>query len=161
MESLKEVNMSIIGDFGLIEKSSFDLLLNKIEINVDETVSCINAILKEAKESAGLMVDNECPGEVYSAMFEYFEQKKGISIRGQNNYGEIWREVTEDFDVIIMTEELKKQLNIKQEDYSSFGEFLNDFYQMDFGEMAEIALKSFESNLDKLSNENALVFRLY
>jgi len=32
---------------------------------------------------------------------------------------------------------------------------------MDFGEMAEIALKSFESNLDKLSNENALVFRLY
>ena len=46
--------MSIIGDFGLIEKSSFDLLLNKIEINVDETVSCINAILKEATESAGL-----------------------------------------------------------------------------------------------------------
>jgi len=95
------------------------------------------------------------------AIFEYFEQKKGIDIRGQSNYGEIWREITEDFDVIIMTEELKKQLNIKQEDYSSFGEFLNDFYQMDFGEMAEIALKSFESNLDKLSNENALVFRLY
>ena len=62
--------------------------------------------------NTGLMVDNECPGEVYSAMFEYFEQKKGISIRGQNNYGEIWREVTEDFDVIIMTEKLKKQLNI-------------------------------------------------
>jgi len=54
MESLKEVNMSIIGDF--------DLLLNKVENNVDETVSCINAILKEAKESAGLMVDNECSG---------------------------------------------------------------------------------------------------
>ena len=95
------------------------------------------------------------------AIFEYFEQKKGIDIRGQSNYGEIWREITEDFDVIIMTAELAKQMVIEPTDYSSFGDFLNDLYQMNFGEMAEIALRAFESILEKLSNENAVLFRLY
>jgi len=50
---------------------------------------------------------------------------------------------------------------IEPTDYSSFGDFLNDLYQMNFGEMAEIALRAFESILEKLSNENAVLFRLY
>ena len=144
--------------------SEEDIASNIIEVSDEaEKLLAINNWLKLRDELVirKLMVNKTNAKWNCKAIFEYFEQKKGIDIRGQSNYGEIWREITEDFDVIIMTEELKKQLNIKQEDYSSFGEFLNDFYQMDFGEMAEIALKSFESNLDKLSNENALVFRLY
>lgn len=156
-----EENMSVIGEFGLIEKRSFDLLLNAIEHNVDEVGDCINAIIKEAESSRDLMVNDECSGEVYLAMFEYIEQKRGIDIRGQTNYGERWREVTEDYDVIIMTEEIKKQLNIGSVDDSAFSDFLNDFYQMDFEEIARIALKSFASNLEILSSESALVFRLY
>jgi len=153
--------MSFIGEFALIKKKSLHLFLNSIENNADETADYINAIIEEVEASSDLLYNNECSGEVYMAIFEYFEQKKGIDIRGQSNYGEIWREITEDFDVIIMTAELAKQMVIEPTDYSSFCDFLNDLYQMNFGEMAEIALRAFESILEKLSNENAVLFRLY
>jgi len=156
----------MIGSFGLCKKSSYDILQTSITIDdFDTEKSSIEMICSELEASSSEKEFATCSGEVFIALFHYFETNFGISVRKKENFnklGEIWREATGDFDMIPFTEKEQAQfLSLSGTiNFDEVVQFVNDFFQADFGEAGKAACNNFFKNLKRQQPGQVLIWRL-
>lgn len=159
--------MSTIASFGLCSKSAyenFEAIIKNSQFS--KAADAINKITTELDNSVPKLENNKCSGEVFLALFEYFNTVLGVNVRENmesKELGEIWRETTNDFDMIAFFEKEKIQLSALADtiDYDGVSQFINDFFQLDYGEAGRTACDVFLNNLNKLDTNTVLIFRLY
>lgn len=158
--------MSMIGMFGLCSKKSYDSFVNSIRDNeLDEIEDLINKIDSEFESTVLELQNDKCPGEVFMALFDYFKIEMGIDVRknmGVKKLNENWCTRTGDYDMIAFFEKEKTKLSslAGRIDYDAVSQFVNDFFQYDYGDAGEIAFKVFHDNLGKLETNTVLIFRI-
>lgn len=159
--------MSVIGDFSLCKKSAYNNLVHFIANDqFDEAESLINEIYSELEASASKLENNQCSGEVFIALFEYFNTALGMDVREGmelEKIGEVWRDATGDFEMIVFSEKAKTQfLSIAGtiNDHEVV-QFINDFFQNDYGQAGQIACNVFFKNLETLDSDTVLIFHMY
>ena len=158
--------MSLIGSFGLCKKSNYDILQTSVttdDFNMAETA--IETICNELEDSSPEMELASCSGEVFTALFYYLEINHGIDVRKQEDFdklGEIWRNTTGDFDMIPFTEKEQTQLLSLSGtiNFDKMKQFVDDFFQADFGEAGKIACDNLFENLKRLQPGYVLIWRL-
>lgn len=159
--------MSLIGDFGLCSKSAYNNLVYFIENGqMDKAESSINEMHSELTASASKLENHRCSGEVFIALFEYFNTAFGVNVREDmelGNIGEIWRNATGDFEMIAFSEKATTQLLSLAgtiDDHEVI-QFINDFFQNDYGQAGQIACEVFFKNLEAVDSDTVLIFHMY
>lgn len=154
--------MSMIGVFGRCSKSNYDKLADLIKNEKSaKTEDLIKAIYSEVENSAAKLENNKCSGEVFIALFHYLKAVCGVDVRcGTEEVGEKWRDITGDFDVILFHE--KEQVLALEDtiDYDGLMQFINDFFQIDYGNAGQIAWDVLINNLKGTGTENILIWHL-
>ncbi len=159
--------MSMIGSFGLCSSNNYDNLVKLIRDNhFGEANDLINNIYSELENSASKLENDKCSGEVFLAVFDYFNIVLGINVRvniGLEELGKSWREVTGDYDMIAFLEkDIKQLLSLSDTiDYDAVSQYVNDFFQNDYGDAGRIACNVFMQNLGKLDTNTVLIFQLH
>lgn len=158
--------MSMIGDFGVCTKSSYNSLVDAIRNDqFDVMEDLIQKIYSELENSASALENNKCSGEVFLAVFHYFKTEYGMDMRDNadlKKLNENWREITGDYDMVIVTDEQKtKILSIADHiDYNKVIQFVNDFFQDDYGNAGQIACDVFFENVRNLKPDSILLWHL-
>lgn len=156
--------MSMIGSFGICAKNNYRMLEELIKNeNLVEAETLIKEIYHELKDSEGRL-ENPCSGEVFIALFDYFKTVLGVDVRSTiapKGIEENWREITGDFDIIVLYH--KEQLLSLEDvtDYSKISQYINDFFQSDYGKIGQIAYTALLNNLRKVDEEHILIWHLY
>lgn len=155
--------MSIIGTFGICSKSNYNELTDLIKSGEStKTEELIKEIYSEVKNSAVKLENDKCSGEVFSALFHYLQTAYGVDVRsGIEGIGEKWRDVTGDFDVIVFHEKERILALEDTFDYDGLFQFVNDFFQIDYGNAGQIAWDVLLNNLKSTEAENILIFHLF
>lgn len=159
--------MSMTGSFGLCPKNSYDSLINFIKAGQsDAAQDLVKEIWDGLEDSASMLENNRCSGEVFLALFEYFKAALDIDIRENadlKKVGENWREITGDYDMAVFTEKEKTQFLSRTDSIHSdqVTQFVNDFFQNDYGEAGQTACDVFIRNLEKLGADSVLIWHLY
>lgn len=155
--------MSMIGDFGVCSKSNYDELENLIKNGrFVEAEDLIKEIYNEVENSAADLENGKCSGEVFIALFHYLKTACGIDVRcNSEGFGEKWRDTTGDFDVIAFYEKEKVLLLEDKIDYGQLSQFINDFFQIDYGNAGQIACGVLFNNLKSMGTDNILIWHLY
>ena len=127
--------MSMIGVFGICSKSNYneraDLINNGKSV---QTEDLIKEIYSELENSAAKLENDKCSGEVYIALFHYLKTVCGVDIRcGMEGFGEEWRNVTGDFDIIVFHEKERVLALEDTIDYDGLLQFINDFSRLIMG----------------------------
>ena len=122
--------MSMIGVFGICSKSNYneraDLINNGKSV---QTEDLIKEIYSELENSAAKLENDKCSGEVYIALFHYLKTVCGVDVRcGMEGFGEEWRNVTGDFDIIVFHEKERVLALEDTIDYDGLLQFINDFF---------------------------------
>ena len=154
--------MSMIGVFGICSKSNYneraDLINNGKSV---QTEDLIKEIYSELENSAAKLENDKCSGEVYIALFHYLKTVCGVDIRcGMEGFGEEWRNVTGDFDIIVFHEKERVLALEDTIDYDGLLQFINDFFQIDYGNAGQIAWDTLLNNLKSTEAENVLIWHL-
>ena len=74
---------------------------------------------------------------------------------------EKWREITDDFDIIVLCN--KEQLLSLEDiiDYNKISQYINDFFQSDYGKIGQTAYTALLNNLRKIDDAHILIWHLY
>ena len=75
--------------------------------------------------------------------------------------GEKWRDITGDFDVIVFREKERILALEDTIDYDMLLEFINDFFQIDYGNAGEIAWNVLLNNLKNTGTDNMLILHVF
>ncbi len=155
--------MSMIGVFGICSKSNYneraDLINNGKSV---QTEDLIKEIYSELENSAAKLENDKCSGEVYIALFHYLKTVCGVDVRcGMEGFGEEWRNVTGDFDIIVFHEKERVLALEDTIDYDGLLQFINDFFQIDYGNAGQIAWDTLLNNLKSTGAENILIWHLF
>ncbi len=155
--------MSMIGVFGICSKINYneraDLINNGKSV---QTEDLIKEIYSELENSAAKLENDKCSGEVYIALFHYLKTVCGVDIRcGMEGFGEEWRNVTGDFDIIVFHEKERVLALEDTIDYDGLLQFINDFFQIDYGNAGQIAWDTLLNNLKSTGAENILIWHLF
>ena len=155
--------MSMIGVFGICSKSNYselaDLINNRKSI---QTEDLIKEIYSEVENSAAKLENDKCSGEVFIALFHYLKTACGVDVRcGMEGFGEEWRNVTGDFDIIVFHEKEKVLALEDTIDYDGLLQFINDFFQIDYGNAGQIAWDVLLNNLKSIGTKNILIWHLF
>lgn len=159
--------MSMIGNFGKCTENDYNCLVAAIRENQPDTADdLIGRLCDELENSAAKLENDQCSGEVFLAVFEYFKTEFDLDLYGgeeQKALYERWREITEDYDVRIFTNKEKEALLSLADhiDSREVAAFVNDFFQNDYGEAGQIACKVLFENLKKLEADSVLLWHLY
>jgi hypothetical protein len=153
----------MIGVFGICSKSNYneraDLINNGKSV---QTEDLIKEIYSELENSAAKLENDKCSGEVYIALFHYLKTVCGVDIRcGMEGFGEEWRNVTGDFDIIVFHEKERVLALEDTIDYDGLLQFINDFFQIDYGNAGQIAWDTLLNNLKSTGAENILIWHLF
>lgn len=155
--------MSMIGIFGTCSKSNYDELAGLIKSGKStQTEDLIKTIYGEVKNSAAKLENDKCSGEVFIALFHYLKTACGVDVRCDiEEIGEKWRETTGDFDIIVFHE--KEQILALEDtiDYDALLQFINEFFQIDYGNAGQIAWEVLLNNLKSTGRENILIWHLF
>lgn len=155
--------MSMIGNFGVCPKNKYDELRNLLqEDNFTKIENLIQEIYSEVESSATKLENEKCSGEVFIALFHYLETTYEVNIRCDLDYlGEKWRDTTGDFDIIAFYE--KEQILSLEDtiDFDGLAQFINDFYQIDYGNSGQIACSVLFNNLKNIGDDNILIWHLF
>ena len=155
--------MSIIGSFGKKKKNNYRMLVELIKNNnLTEAEVLIKKIYHELKDSEEKL-ENPCSGEVFIALFDYFKTALGVDVRDNitTDMAEKWREITDDFDIIVLCN--KEQLLSLEDiiDYNKISQYINDFFQSDYGKIGQTAYTALLNNLRKIDDAHILIWHLY
>ena len=155
--------MSMIGVFGICSKSNYneraDLINNGKSV---QTEDLIKEIYNEVENSVAKLENDKCSGEVYIALFHYLKTVCGVDVRcGMEGFGEEWRNVTGDFDIIVFHEKERVLALEDTIDYDGLLQFINDFFQIDYGNAGQIAWDTLLNNLKSTGAENILIWHLF
>ena len=155
--------MSIIGSFGICPKNNYRMLVELIKNNnLTEAEVLIKKIYHELKDSEEKL-ENPCSGEVFIALFDYFKTALGVDVRDNitTDMAEKWREITDDFDIIVLCN--KEQLLSLEDiiDYNKISQYINDFFQSDYGKIVQTAYTALLNNLRKIDDAHILIWHLY
>ena len=159
--------MSMIGNFGLCPKNSYENLISLILSNqLDAANELITKIHDGLLNTASTLENDRCSGEIFIALFHYLETEFEIDIRGNTELkklSESWREVTGDYDMVSFTEKEKVQLLSLTDkiDYNTITQFINDFFQQDYGTAGQIACDVLIENLKRLGTDDVLIWHLF
>lgn len=159
--------MSMIGDFGMCARNSYDSLVDAVRNDQQDTAAeLIEKICGEMDASMASMENHQCSGEVFLALFQYFKEEFGIDVHGdeeQKKLNEKWRENTGDYDMILFTEKEKTQFLALSDriDHDQVMLFVNDFFQDDYGNAGQVSCNVFLENLRKLNADSVLLWHLY
>ena len=127
-----------------------------------QTEDLIKEIYSELENSAAKLENDKCSGEVYIALFHYLKTVCGVDIRcGMEGFGEEWRNVTGDFDIIVFHEKERVLALEDTIDYDGLLQFINDFFQIDYGNAGQIAWDTLLNNLKSTGAENILIWHLF
>ena len=127
-----------------------------------EAEDLIKDICHELENSAEKLENGVCSGEIYLALFQYFETELGVDVRnGTERFGEIWREATGDFDVIVFHEAAPLLSLADTVDYDGLSQFAGDFFQIDCGDAAQAACDALLNNLRSLGADEILIWHLF
>jgi hypothetical protein len=153
----------MIGVFGICSKSNYneraDLINNGKSV---QTEDLIKEIYSELENSAAKLENDKCSGEVYIALFHYLKTVCGVDVRcGMEGFGEEWRNVTGDFDIIVFHEKERVLALEDTIDYDGLLQFINDFFQIDYGNAGQIAWDTLLNNLKSTGAENILIWHLF
>ena len=153
----------MIGVFGICSKSNYneraDLINNGKSVKTEEL---IKEIYSELENSAAKLENDKCSGEVYIALFHYLKTVCGVDVRcGMEGFGEEWRNVTGDFDIIVFHEKERVLALEDTIDYDGLLQFINDFFQIDYGNAGQIAWDTLLNNLKSTGAENILIWHLF
>lgn len=153
----------MIGVFGICSKINYneraDLINNGKSV---QTEDLIKEIYSELENSAAKLENDKCSGEVYIALFHYLKTVCGVDIRcGMEGFGEEWRNVTGDFDIIVFHEKERVLALEDTIDYDGLLQFINDFFQIDYGNAGQIAWDTLLNNLKSTGAENILIWHLF
>lgn len=153
--------MSMTGNFGVSAKSSYDELENLIK-NSKFAEDLIKEIYNEVENSAAELENGKCSGEVFIALFHYLKTVCGIDVRCNSKVlGEKWRDTTGDFDIIAFCEK-EKILSLEDTmDYGELSQFINDFFQINYGNAGQIAFGVLINNLKKTGTDHILIWHLF
>lgn len=156
--------MSIIGSFGICPKDKYKMLVNLVKNNkLDETEDLIMEIHNELENSYEKLENNLCSGEIFIALFDYFKTAFGVDILSNTAPAirEKWREITGDYDIIILSN--KEQLLLLEDvaGYDKISQYINDFFQGGYEEMGQNVCTVLFNNLKKADKEDILIFHLY
>ncbi len=154
--------MSMIGVFGICSKSNYselaDLINNRKSI---QTEDLIKEIYSEVENSAAKLENDKCSGEVFIALFYYLKTACDVDVRcGMEGFGEVWRNVTGDFDIIVFHEKERVLALEDTIDYDGLLQFINDFFQIDYGNAGRIAWDVLLNNLKSIGTEDILIWHL-
>lgn len=157
--------MSLIAEFGLCSIDTYLQLSYSIK---QKAVNNISLAIQQIQEELEMykLPPSDCSAEVFMGIFLYLEQKLGIELHsyGGETFGESWREVTEDLDVLIWDGNLKAKclfaLNSDNLNYEELCEYVNSLYGIDFREKIKNAIRYLEENLKKIINGTVMVYRL-
>ena len=154
--------MSMIGTFGICPKDKYDALMRLIQHDgPDKAENLIKEIYRELEEPAEKLKHGQCSGEIFSALFHYVELTLGIDVRsGLERFGEIWRETTGDFDVVVFYGAEPLLPLADAVDFDGLSQFVNDFFQADCGEAPQAACGALLNNLKSLSADEILIWHL-
>ena len=155
--------MSMIGVFGICSKSNYneraDLINNGKSVQTEDLKK---EIYSELENSAAKLENDKCSGEVYIALFHYLKTVCGVDVRcGMEGFGEEWRNVTGDFDIIVFHEKERVLALEDTIDYDGLLQFINDFFQIDYGNAGQIAWDTLLNNLKSTGAENILIWHLF
>lgn len=159
--------MSMIGNFGLCPKHSYENLMALIK---DDSSDAANDLITEIRgrliHSSAAPGNSRCSGETFIALFQYLKEEHEIDVRN-NELGkllsEYWRNATGDYDMISFTEKEKNQLLLLTDkiDPNAVTQFINDFYQQDYGKAGQIASDVLFENLKSLDADHVLIWHLF
>ena len=155
--------MSMIGTFGICPKGRYDALADLVQ-NGDsgEAENLIREIYSELENSAERLENDRCSGEIFLALFHYFETMLGVNVRsGTERLGELWREATGDFDVVVFREKDALLSVADAVDHDALSHFSSDFFQMDCGDAPQTACDGLLDNLRGLGADEVLIWHLY
>ena len=112
--------MSMIGMFGVCPQSHYNKLANLLKSkDSGETEKLMQKIYIEVEASAEKLANDQCSGEVFTALFYYLKTAYGIDLqRGKEAFREKWTAVSGDWDAVVFHE--KEQL-LSLEDSMDFG----------------------------------------
>lgn len=157
--------MSMIGSFGVCSKNNYELLVNMLNNDkFAEAENLIKEIYGELQKSEEILENNKCSGEVFIALFHYFKTVLGIDIKSNIQsgvLGEKWRDTTGDYDIAVFYEKEMLLLLEDKIDYDEIMQFVNDFFEMDYGNVGQIACTVLLNNLKKVEADNILIWHLY
>ena len=158
--------MSMIGEFGCCSKNTYDSLENAVKAGqFDKAEQLIKEMHAEFENSASKLENNKCSGEVFLALFQYFSTELGVDIRESmelEELGQSWRDTTGDFDMIVFSEKERQRLSAVANtiDYDAVADYINDFFQCDYGNFGETACKVLLENLKEIDADTVLVWHL-
>lgn len=158
--------MSMIGNFGKCTENDYNRLVAAIRKNQSDAADdLIEKLYNELENAVEALESDQCSGEVFLAVFQYFQTEFDIELYGdeeQKALYERWREITEDCDVRIFTKKEKAQLLSLADriDSNEITAYVNDFFQNDYGDAGQIACAVLLENLRKLEADNVLLWHL-
>lgn len=155
--------MSMIGAFGICPKDKYDALMHLIQHDEPgKAEDLIKEIYRELEEPTEKLKHGWCSGEIFIALFHYVELTLGIDVRnGLERFGEIWRETTGDFDVVVFYEAAPLLSLADAVDFDGLSQFVNDFFQADREEAPQAAYGALLNNLKSLGADEVLIWHLY
>lgn len=155
--------MSMIGDFGVCPKSKYDALKNLIqEGKFGETENLIKEIYSEVESSALKLENGKCSGEVFIALFHYLDTAYEVNVRCDLEcLAEKWRDATGDYDIVVFYGK-EQMLSLEDKiDLTALAQFINDFFEADYGNAGQIACNVLFNNLKSVGADNILIWRLF
>lgn len=155
--------MSMIGMFGVCPQSHYHQLANLLKSeDSGETEKLMKEIYSEVEASAEKLANNQCSGEVFTALFCYLKTTYGIDFwRGREAFREKWTAVTGDWDAVVFHE--KEQLSALENtmDFGELQQFINEFYQADYGDSGQTAWNVLLGNLKRTGPEQVLIWHMF
>jgi len=134
----------------------------------DEQFSEAELMMREIQRDFDLsteeMEDSECSGEVFLALFDYFDSAFDIDIRKVPEAEKIslhWREMTGDHDMVAFLDRASLLSLEERIDLAQLTQYVNDFFEIDYGNAAQAAYTAFFHNLKKVKAGDILLWRLY
>lgn len=158
--------MSMIGNFGICTENNYNCLVAAIRNDqLDAADDWIGKICDALENSAAILENDQCSGEVFLAVFQYFKSEYTIDVHGNSDMrklNERWREFTGDYDFVVFTQKEKAQfLSLSDEiDYDHVKQYVDDFYQNDYENAGQIACKVLFENLRRLKPDSVLLWHL-
>lgn len=159
--------MSMIGEFGLCPKSLYGNFVIAVEENLTAQIeNSISEIAREIAKTAPVLRNGECSGDVFLALFAYFEKCLNVELEPAvktSKVAKAWQEVDGGYYFTAFSKEVSAAVNAVADtiDGKEVNRFVCDFYQSDYGEMGQIACDIFLYNIKKMTKDVVLVFRLY
>lgn len=157
--------MSMIGEFGLCQRKTYENFVSLLkDHSLNELEAAVNNIQKELEQTSSELMNDKCSGNVFIALFEYFEEKLNIELHDEFHgsiHEEAWLNITGDLDFIVFSENLKYLVLGQAINRDEICQYVSEFYQEDCGEAGKEGCQCFFANLERADSDNLLIYHLY